>query len=109
VKHGRLLAPCFAPAHGETEAELVRASSFAVKQVLSGQLAGPADYYQEEDEWALVLSGSATLSVGDATVTLAGGDWVWLPAATPHRLIEAAPGTSWVTVHGRPTSACDLA
>jgi cupin 2 domain-containing protein len=73
-----------------------------VCQVLSGELEGPVDYLQQEDEWALVVSGSARLEVGGGTLELAPGDWVWLPAGTPHRLLRTEQGTCWVTVHHRP-------
>ncbi len=34
-------------------------------------------------------------------VELGPGDWVLLPAGTPHRLVETEPGTKWLTVTGR--------
>jgi cupin 2 domain-containing protein len=72
-----------------------------ILQVLSGELDGPVDYLQDHDEWALVVSGSASLLVGSELLELGSGDWAWLPAGTPHRLVRTEPGTSWVTVHAR--------
>jgi cupin 2 domain-containing protein len=72
--------------------------------VLSGVLEQPADYCQEHDEWALVVGGSASLLVGTEMLQLEAGDWVWLPAGTPHRLVRTQPGTSWVTVHSTPST-----
>jgi cupin 2 domain-containing protein len=72
-----------------------------VRQVLSGELEAPVDYLQPDDEWALVVSGSARLEVDDDVLELGPGDWVWLPAGTPHRLLRTEQGTSWVTVHHR--------
>jgi quercetin dioxygenase-like cupin family protein len=48
-----------------------------------------------------VVSGSAILEVGPEVMALGAGDWVWLPAGTPHRLVSTERGTSWVTVHGQ--------
>ena len=72
-----------------------------VKQVLSGQLGAPVGYRQDEDEWALVVEGSAVLEVAGSQLELGVGDWVWLPAGAAHRLLRTEPGTSWVTVHAR--------
>jgi cupin 2 domain-containing protein len=81
---------------------LVDADGLEVRQVLSGELDEPVDYLQHEDEWALVVSGSACLQVGGDTLDLGPGDWAWLPAGVPHRLLSTRPGTSWVTVHHGP-------
>jgi cupin 2 domain-containing protein len=79
----------------------VGAQGLEVRQVLSGELGAPVDYRQEEDEWALLVSGSACLEVDHDVIELGPGDWVWLPSGTPHRLLRTEQGTSWVTVHHR--------
>lgn len=99
VRHGGLRPPGSSPAQGEVLFRLVEADGLEIRQVLSGEMEGPADYVQDEDEWALVVSGSARLAVGDDTLELGPGDWVWLPAGEPHRLVSTQRGTSWVTVH----------
>jgi uncharacterized cupin superfamily protein len=99
VRTGRLLASSCAPLTGEAERTLAATGRVVVKQVLSGQLAGPVDYRQDEDEWALVVEGSAVLQVAGSQLELRVGDWVWLPAGIAHRLVRTEPGTSWVTVH----------
>jgi cupin 2 domain-containing protein len=102
---GRLQPASAAPEHGESERTLVELPGFSVRQVLSGQLERPVAYLQEEDEWALVISGRAALVVGVEAVELEPGDWVWLPAGVAHTLERAEPGTSWVTVHLRAASS----
>lgn len=96
---GRLLAPTDAPVSGETTHELARSGAMVVEQILSGASTGVADYLQEHDEWVVVLAGAATLEVGAERLPLTTGDWVMLPAGTPHRLVETTPGTSWLAVH----------
>jgi cupin 2 domain-containing protein len=100
-RRGRLRPGESAPARGEVLFPLVGADGLEVRQVLSGELEGPVDYQQPDDEWALVISGSARLKVGDEVLALGPGDWVWLPAGTPHRLLSTDQGTSWVTVHNQ--------
>jgi cupin 2 domain-containing protein len=98
-RYGRPRAGSTSPARGETVFEVVSGGGLDIRQVLSGDLGGPVDYLQPDDEWALVVTGSARLAIGEVVVELGPGDWAWLPAGTPHRLLSTEPGTSWVTVH----------
>ncbi len=72
-----------------------------VEQILSGELDAPVDYRADVDEWVVVLAGRAHLEVDGTAVTLAAGEWLLLPAGTPHRLVRTDAGTSWLTVTGR--------
>ena len=45
-----------------------------------------------------MLGGRAELEVAGTPVALEAGDWLLLPAGTPHRLTATRPGTSWLTV-----------
>jgi len=96
--HGRLEQPDAAPTNGERVVRLADLGHAGVDQILSGRLDGPVDYRQDADEWVIVLQGRATLDVDDERLPLGPGDWVLLPAGTPHRLVETRPGTSWLTV-----------
>jgi cupin 2 domain-containing protein len=82
-------------------AEVARLGGMVVEQILSGTLAAPVDFDQEHDEWVVVLAGDAVLEVGGERIGLGAGDWVLLPARTPHRLVETVPGTSWLALHAR--------
>ena len=95
---GRLRDPHSAPAAGEDVTRLAQLPHAVVEQILSGRIDGPLDYRQDEDEWVVVLHGRAVLDVEDERIHLGPGDWVLLPALTPHRLVETDPGTSWLTV-----------
>ncbi len=97
AQRGRLLDSTVAPTTGEHSAEIVRVGNVVVEQILSGQVE-PVDYDQDEDEWAVVLEGAAVLDVAGERVELSAGDWVLLPARTPHRLLHAEPGTNWLIV-----------
>jgi mannose-6-phosphate isomerase-like protein (cupin superfamily) len=98
LARGRLQPPEAAPATGEHVIRLADVHHAVVDQILSGRLDRPVDYRQDEDEWVVVLHGRATLDVEDERMHLGPGDWVLLPAGTPHRLVETHPGTSWLTV-----------
>jgi cupin 2 domain-containing protein len=98
-RFGRLYSSSTAPPQGEVDHLFVKGAAVSVRQVLSGELRSPVEYLQAEDEWALVVDGSALLEVTGEAREMGPGDWVWLPAGTPHRLVSTKPGTSWLTVH----------
>jgi hypothetical protein len=103
VQRGRLDDASAAPELGERARQLVTAGGLVVEQVLSGAVE-PKGYLQAENEWALVLSGGATLEVDGATVELGALEWIFLPAGTPHRLVRTEAGTNWITVKVAPAA-----
>lgn len=70
-----------------------------VEQILSGSAPRPQSYLQEQDEWVVVLAGSSVLDVEGERVTLGPGEWLFLPSATAHTVVDTEPGTSWLAVH----------
>jgi mannose-6-phosphate isomerase-like protein (cupin superfamily) len=76
-------------------------ASARVEHIVSGRLEAPVDYDQDDDEWVLVLAGSAEIEIHDEVLDLAAGDWLLLPARTPHRLLSVEPGTRWLALHAR--------
>jgi len=99
IAHGRILDGSSAPASGERVDVLARLGDLAVEQILSGESDEPVEFLQSSDEWLVLLEGDAVLEAEGARLELAPGDWVLLPAGTPHRLVRTGAGTSWLTVH----------
>jgi cupin 2 domain-containing protein len=114
---GRLSDPVGAPATGEVTDAIARVGGLGghdgrgglggnggvvVEEIRSGALAAPVDYCADVDEWVVVLAGAATMVVAGETLELVAGDWVLLPADTPHTLVRTDAGTHWLTVtaHG---------
>jgi mannose-6-phosphate isomerase-like protein (cupin superfamily) len=98
IVRGRLRDPAEAPATGETTEVLAAAGAAVVEQILSGRLDAAVDYLGTVDEWVVVVAGAAELEVAGTPVVLTPGEWLLLPAGTPHRLTATRPGTSWITV-----------
>jgi cupin 2 domain-containing protein len=96
--HGRLATPDAAPAVGERTHSIATGDGFRVEQILSGRLDTAQDYEQDHDEWVVLLAGAAVLEVGGVEHRLGPGDWWFLPARTPHRLLRTDPDTSWLAV-----------
>lgn len=107
VVRGRLLGGTSAPDHGERVDQVVRVGGVLVEQILSGVVDGPVEFLQDHDEWVAVLGGAAVLEVDGERLDLGPGDWVLLPAATPHRLLHNDPGTNWLAIHLPPLLPSD--
>jgi mannose-6-phosphate isomerase-like protein (cupin superfamily) len=101
---GRLAGAADAPADGERHEVLARPGAARVEQILTGRLAGPQPFVGEQDEWVVVLAGSAVLEAAGAAHAVEAGDWLLIPAGEPHVLVEAAPGTVWLAVHAPPAA-----
>jgi cupin 2 domain-containing protein len=87
---------------GERIDEIARCEGFRIEHVTSGLVVTPVEFLQAHDEWVVVLSGSARLEVGGEEHQLGAGDWVLIPTAVGHRLLQVEPGTRWLAVHDRP-------
>ena len=98
VRFGRL--DDSVPPAGETFVDLARVGSARVEHIVSSAAADPAEQVQDSDEWVLVIAGSAELEVDGRAHRMAPGDWVMLPAGTPHRVVRTDAGTQWIAVHG---------
>jgi cupin 2 domain-containing protein len=96
---GTLRLTTDSPATGERIEQFFTLGNVVFEQILSGADVKPEDYLQDQDEWVVVLAGRAVMEVAGDRVELAAGDWVLLPAAVPHRLVEVDAGTNWLAVH----------
>lgn len=100
---------CNLPAPGAAEgiAILLRRPGVRIERIVSQAHASPPGFWydQDEDEFVLLVSGAATLSIRNGadetrTVHLKPGDWLHLPAHCAHRVEATAPDqpTLWLTV-----------
>lgn len=85
--------------------DLLDVPGLRIERIVShGQESPPGFWYEQgEDEWVIVLQGSATLEVeGRKTlITLEPGDHCWIPSGLRHRVASTAPDgpTIWLAVH----------
>lgn len=112
VTAGNLLHGVPVDATGEVFTELLAwpaAGPVRVERIVSnGQASPPGFWYDSaDDEWVLVVSGSAAVEIDDGTVhTMGAGDWLHLPAHCRHRVAwtDATQSTVWLAVHVSPAS-----
>ena len=84
---------------------MINDPSFRLERIVShGQSTPKGQWYdQEQDEWVILLKGSAGLSLeeGSETIVLKPGDHLLLPARQKHRVEwtdEKVP-TIWLALH----------
>ncbi|WP_108667242.1 GNAT family N-acetyltransferase [Euzebya rosea] len=104
LRAGTLATATDVPVEGEAFATLLRLPGVTVEQITSSATPDTGVQVGEADEWVVVLDGSAELEVAGEPRTLAAGDWIVLPAGTPHRVLATTAGTRWLAVHVTPSS-----
>jgi cupin 2 domain-containing protein len=94
------------PRHADVElfSELFSGKSVRIERIVSTGQFTPVDkpYDQEQDEWVLLVAGSAGLWIeGEGERDLRPGDYVLIPAHSLHRVTWTAKDepTVWLAVH----------
>lgn len=93
-----------APSRDEEFVELLSRAGARIERIVSTGQSTPADapYDQDQDEWLLLLSGSAGLWIdGEGERELRPGDYLLIPAHCLHRVTWTAKDgpTIWLAIH----------
>ncbi|HEY4922527.1 MAG TPA: cupin domain-containing protein, partial [Xanthobacteraceae bacterium] len=105
---GNLFADIPAQLVQEAITTLASSPALRIERIVSrGQASPPGFWYdQPQDEWVIVLAGCAELAFADdgATMRMAPGDYVRIPAHRRHRVTwtDPAQATVWLAVHYGP-------
>lgn len=102
---GNLHADAAPPQHGERFDVLLSHKGLVIERIVSTSKIASQQYVQEQDEWVVLLKGSATLAVAGEHVALADGDYLFLPARTPHTVLTVSDGAMWLAVHLHPDAS----
>ncbi|NPA29411.1 MAG: cupin domain-containing protein [Epsilonproteobacteria bacterium] len=86
------------PETGETFKKLLGSQTCRIELIVSSDTPEPVLYDQEEDEAVLLIEGGATLWMDGRSVSLSPGDFLLIPAHTPHRVVQTLPGTRWLAI-----------
>ena len=93
-----------APAQGERFETLLAHRNLVIERIVSAADIQPTDYVQPQDEWVLLVQGEARLRVNGVLTPLLAGDYLFLPAGTPHTVECVSAGAIWLAVHLYPES-----
>jgi cupin 2 domain-containing protein len=70
-----------------------------IERIASSGSQPAKSYCQSQDEWVLLLRGNAEMRVAGQTVVLREGDYVRIPAHTPHEVCSTSEDALWLAVH----------
>jgi cupin 2 domain-containing protein len=87
------------PAEGESFETLFQKSNVTIKRIVSSSKIDKEVMIQEEDEWFIVISGTATIMIEDKKIVLERGDYCFVERKMAHSLIDVREGTIWLAVH----------
>jgi len=101
---GNLYADATPPAQGERFDALLSHRGLVIERIVSTSKIASREYVQEQDEWVVLLKGNAVLDVAGQPVALADGDYLFLPALTPHTVRQVSDGALWLAIHLHPAA-----
>lgn len=101
---GNLFEALPEPTDGEVFEDLLRCRRLQIERIVSSDRPDSSCYDQPQDEWVCLLQGAATLWIAGAMVDLKAGDYHFIPAHTPHRVVRTShqPRCLWLAVHLHP-------
>lgn len=99
---GNLFADATSPVEGERFETILKHRNLVIERILSSAAITPSEYVQAQDEWVLLAHGEAEMQVAGKPVVLAAGDYLFLPAGVPHRVMQVSEGAIWLAVHLHP-------
>ena len=91
-------------ADAEQFVTLFKNGSVKIERIVSHSHASPAGFWydQLEDEWVIVLRGSAVLEFTDGEVVeMNEGDYLVIPRRVRHRVARTGAATIWLAIHVR--------
>lgn len=97
-----LFAPLPSAVAGEVFTPLLDWPGVRIERIVSEGQATPEGqpFVQDEDEWVVVLTGSAAIRLeGHAEVALSPGDHLLIPGGTRHWVTRTDTPTVWLAVH----------
>lgn len=99
MRTGNLFSDAAPPDQGERFETLLTHRNLMIERIVSSAALPPQEYVQPQDEWVLLMNGEAALEVAGKPIALKSGDYLFLPAGTPHKVLRASDGALWLAVH----------
>jgi bis(5'-nucleosidyl)-tetraphosphatase len=100
-RSGNLFQGLTCPATGERFEELLGHAKVRIERIVSSSEPETTLYDQSQDEWVLLIEGRAQIELAGEALDLSPGDWLFIPAHTPHRVVSTSPQPRclWLAVH----------
>jgi cupin 2 domain-containing protein len=87
------------PINNEFFETVLKHKNVTIKKIISNTLKTPQTFNQKEDEFVVLLKGCAKIEINGVVKNLKAGDYLFIPANTPHTLIKTKKTAVWLAVH----------
>lgn len=77
---------------------LHQTSTLKIEAIRSRLTHAGEEYNQEEDEWVVLIRGSAKMAIGDSEYIFRAGDSFFLERHTRHQVISTSDDALWIGV-----------
>jgi cupin 2 domain-containing protein len=78
---------------------LLKHKNIEIKKIISNTLKTPQTFIQKEDEFVVLLKGCAKIEINGVVKKLKSGDYLFIPANTPHTLLKTKKIAIWLAIH----------
>jgi len=78
---------------------LFKHKNIEIKKIISNTLKTPRTFCQKEDEFVVLLKGCAKIEINGEIKKLKAGNWLFIPAKTPHTLIKTKKTAVWLAIY----------
>ena len=84
---------------GEDFSELLKCRNIVIERIVSSDIPDQTIYNQSQDEWVILIQGKAELKINGDVIHLKTGDYLFIPAHTPHQVLSTSDNCIWLAVH----------
>ena len=84
---------------GEDFTTLLKCRNVLIERIVSSSQPDHKIYQQSQDEWVILIQGLAQLNIDNDLISLKTGDYLFIPAHTPHQVLETSPDCLWLAIH----------
>ena len=102
LKAGNIFGDAGNAANPEEFLTLLESDTVKIERIVSRSHGSPPGFWydQTEDEWVMVVRGTAALEfAGGEIVEMKEGDYVIIPRGVRHRVARTGENTVWLAVH----------
>ena len=96
---GNLFQDAAPPLKAERFDTLLKHRNLVIERIVSSAATTPHEPLQSQDEWLLLARGTAKLEINGTLKKLEAGEYVFLPAGTPHSVTQTSEGALLLAVH----------
>jgi len=87
------------PSIGEEFTTLLESKNIKIVKIVSSDNINDIEYCQNENEFVVLIEGSATIEIEGDIKKLKRGDYLYIPALKKHKVIKTSKGTLWIAIH----------